>query len=106
MCNLYSITTNQAAIAALFRIVNRYAGNLLPLPGVFPDYQAPIVLNGADGTRTRGGAMGHAVGRPRAQYLLIYSPPSSKIEWLIALHGDSQPVAAVREVVEQRMVLR
>ena len=74
MCNLYSITTNQAAIAALFRIVNRYAGNLLPLPGVFPDYQAPIVLNGADGTRTRGGAMGHAVGRPRAQYLLIYSP--------------------------------
>ena len=74
MCNLYSITTNQAAIAAMFRIVNRYAGNLLPLLGVFPDYQAPIVLNGADGTRTRGGAMGHAVGRPRAQYLLIYSP--------------------------------
>jgi len=25
MCNLYSITTNQAAIAALFRVVNRYA---------------------------------------------------------------------------------
>jgi len=24
MCNLYSITTNQAAIAALFRVVNRY----------------------------------------------------------------------------------
>jgi hypothetical protein len=28
MCNLYSITTNQAAIAALFRVVNRYVGNL------------------------------------------------------------------------------
>jgi hypothetical protein len=26
MCNLYSITTNQAAIIALFRVVNRYAG--------------------------------------------------------------------------------
>jgi hypothetical protein len=25
MCNLYSITTNQAAIAGLFRVVNRYA---------------------------------------------------------------------------------
>ena len=25
MCNLYSITTNQAAIAALFRVMNRYA---------------------------------------------------------------------------------
>jgi hypothetical protein len=28
MCNLYSITTNQEAIAALFRVVNRYVGNL------------------------------------------------------------------------------
>jgi hypothetical protein len=28
MCNLYSITTNQAAIIALFRVVNRYVGNL------------------------------------------------------------------------------
>jgi hypothetical protein len=24
MCNLYSITTNQAAIIALFRVLNRY----------------------------------------------------------------------------------
>ena len=28
MCDLYSITTNQAAIIALFRVVNRYVGNL------------------------------------------------------------------------------
>jgi putative SOS response-associated peptidase YedK len=40
MCNLYSITTNQAAIIALFRVVNRYVGNLAPMPGVFPDYPA------------------------------------------------------------------
>jgi hypothetical protein len=26
--NLYSITTNQAAIIALFRVMNRYVGNL------------------------------------------------------------------------------
>jgi putative SOS response-associated peptidase YedK len=49
MCNLYSITTNQAAIIALFRVVNRYVGNLEPMPGVFPDYRAPIVRNGAEG---------------------------------------------------------
>jgi putative SOS response-associated peptidase YedK len=49
VCNLYSITTNQAAIIALFRVVNRYVGNLEPMPAVFPDYQAPIVRNGADG---------------------------------------------------------
>jgi hypothetical protein len=34
MCNLYSITTNQAAIIALFRVVNRYVGNLAPMLGV------------------------------------------------------------------------
>jgi hypothetical protein len=34
---LYSITTSQAAIIALFRVVNRYVGNLPPMPGVFPD---------------------------------------------------------------------
>jgi putative SOS response-associated peptidase YedK len=49
MCNLYSITTNQAAIIALFRVVNRYVGNLAPMPGVFPDYKAPIVRNGTEG---------------------------------------------------------
>jgi putative SOS response-associated peptidase YedK len=49
MCNLYSITTNQAAIIALFRVMSRYVGNLPPMPGVFPDYPAPVVHNvGAD----------------------------------------------------------
>jgi hypothetical protein len=33
MCNLYSITTNQAAIIAPFRVMNRYVGNLPPMPG-------------------------------------------------------------------------
>jgi putative SOS response-associated peptidase YedK len=45
MCNLYSITTNQEAIRALFRVMNHYVGNLPPLPGVFPDYHAPVVRN-------------------------------------------------------------
>ncbi|MFY9954118.1 SOS response-associated peptidase family protein, partial [Bradyrhizobium sp.] len=45
MCNLYSITTNQAAIISLFRVINRYVGNLPPMPGVFPDYPAPVVRN-------------------------------------------------------------
>jgi hypothetical protein len=45
MCNLCSITTNQAAILALFRVINRYVGNLPPMPGVFPDYPAPVVRN-------------------------------------------------------------
>ena len=48
MYNLYSITTNQAAIAALFRVINQYVGNLPPISGVFPDYLAPVVRNDGD----------------------------------------------------------
>jgi hypothetical protein len=33
VCNLYSIITNQAAIIAAFRVINRYVGNLPPMPG-------------------------------------------------------------------------
>jgi hypothetical protein len=36
MCNLYSITTNQEAIRALFPVINRYVGNLQPMPSAFP----------------------------------------------------------------------
>jgi hypothetical protein len=41
MCNLYSITTNQAAIIALFRVMNRYVGNLPPMPGYSPTTPLP-----------------------------------------------------------------
>jgi hypothetical protein len=51
VCNLYSITTNQAAIIALFRVMNRYVGNLPPMPGVFPDYPALVVRNAGASTR-------------------------------------------------------
>jgi hypothetical protein len=32
MCNLHSITTNQAAIIALFRVINRYVDIQPPNP--------------------------------------------------------------------------
>ena len=35
MCNLHSITTNQAAIAALFRVINRYAATCRQCPACF-----------------------------------------------------------------------
>jgi hypothetical protein len=46
ICNLYSITTNQAAIIALFRVVNRYVGNLAPMPGAFPQRYATRAFRG------------------------------------------------------------
>ncbi len=45
MCNLYSVTKGQQAIREFTRAMTNRAGNLPPLPGVFPDYAAPIVRN-------------------------------------------------------------
>lgn len=51
MCNLYSMTKGQAAILELSRAMRDRTGNLPPLPGIFPDYAAPIVRTGEDGVR-------------------------------------------------------
>lgn len=51
MCNLYSVTKGQAAIIELTRAMRDLTGNLPPMPGVFPDYPAPIVRNAPDGQR-------------------------------------------------------
>jgi len=50
VCNLYSMTRNVDAIRQLFKAVNSRVGNLPSLPGVFPDYPAPVVRN-TDGAR-------------------------------------------------------
>ena len=49
MCNLYSMTTNQEAIRRLFKVEVDNTGNLPSMPGVYPDYAAPIVRNAATG---------------------------------------------------------
>ena len=49
MCNLYSMTKGQAAIRELARAMGDRTGNLPPLPGIFPDYPAPIVRNRPEG---------------------------------------------------------
>jgi putative SOS response-associated peptidase YedK len=49
MCNLYSITKGPQAIRDIARAMRGDVGNFQPLPGVFPDYSAPIVRNAADG---------------------------------------------------------
>lgn len=49
MCNPYSMTKNVDAIRRLFGAVNSRVGNLPSMPGIFPDYPAPIVRNAPDG---------------------------------------------------------
>ena len=51
MCNLYSLTKGQQAIRQLARAMHDRTGNLPPLPGIFPDYAAPI---GQVSTRENG----------------------------------------------------
>jgi hypothetical protein len=52
-------------------VVNRYVGNLAPIPGVFPDYPAPVIRNaGADRelTMMRWGHAAASEGRRAAGY--------------------------------------
>jgi putative SOS response-associated peptidase YedK len=49
LCNLYSLTKGQQAIREFSRAMVDRTGNMPLLPGIFPDYAAPIVRNQPDG---------------------------------------------------------
>ena len=51
MCNLYSIMSARAEAARAAQAMRDRNNNQPPIPGVFPDYAAPIVRHGADGQR-------------------------------------------------------
>src|SRR6202043_3979666 len=51
MCNLYSMNRSQDEIRAIARAFRDGTGNMPLLPGIYPDYQAPIVRSGTDGVR-------------------------------------------------------
>jgi putative SOS response-associated peptidase YedK len=76
MCNL---TKGQRAIIEFTRAMRDTTGNLPPLPGVFPDYLAPIVRNAPDGVRE---LMMACWGMPSSQFALMQSAKkrAAKIE--------------------------
>ena len=49
MCNLYSLTRHVQAIIQMTAAMNKDFGNFAPMPGVFPDYAAPILRLDARG---------------------------------------------------------
>lgn len=59
MCNLYSMTRSVDAMRKLFAKFDAPDTNLPPLPGIFPDYPAPIIRSQGEGvaalTMTRWG---------------------------------------------------
>lgn len=51
MCNLFSMSKARAEAARLGGAVRDLNGNGVPLPGIFPDYEAPVILHGPAGER-------------------------------------------------------
>jgi putative SOS response-associated peptidase YedK len=106
MCNLYSITTNQAAIAGLFRRLNRYIGNLPPMPGVFPDYPAPVIRNAGDSEEMVlmrwGGAAPTEDRRPASDKYSqhVLSPLARLAETGEPLSGASEQLRRIRARAE------
>lgn len=92
MCNLYSITTNQAAIIAIARAMRDTTGNLPPLPGVFPDYRAPVIRNAPDGVRELA--------------MLRWGMPSSSFAQLEATKKRAAKLEAKGQAVEFKELLR
>ena len=51
MCNLYSMTESRAEMARTARALKDRNDNQPPLPGVYLDYAAPVIVRTADGDR-------------------------------------------------------
>ena len=51
MCNLYSLSKHMAGVRELVRALTPEVGNFPPLPGIFPDYAAPVIRTNAAGER-------------------------------------------------------
>jgi len=92
MCNLYSITKGQAAIVELTRALRDLTGNLPPMPGVFPDYSAPIVRNACDGVRELGKAR--------------WGMPSSSLALMEAAKKRAAKLEAKGQPVDFKQLLR
>src|ERR1700759_1219127 len=70
MCNLYSVTVGPQPIRDVARAMRDTTANWPPLPGIFPDYRAPIVRNAPDGVRELAMARW---GMPSSQFALMES---------------------------------
>ena len=51
MCNLYAIMEARAEIARLAKAMTDRANNNPPMPEVYPDYPAPVIVSTHDGSR-------------------------------------------------------
>ena len=91
MCNLYSMTKNVDAIRRLFGAMNSQVGNLPSLPGIFPDYPAPIVRNAPGG---------------REPVMARWGMPSSAYSLMLSAKRRAMRLTAKGEPVSAKELLR
>lgn len=85
------MTTTQEAIRRLFAVDRDLTGNLPPLPGIFPDYPAPIVRNSGDS---------------RELVMARWGMPSSQLALMQATKKRADKLAAKGKPVDFRELLR
>lgn len=91
MCNLYSLNKGQAAIIAFTRAMRDITGNLPLLPGIFPDYTAPVVAN-------KGGI--------RELCMMRWGMPSSQFALMEAAKKRASKLEAKGKPVDFKELLR
>ncbi|WP_342712554.1 SOS response-associated peptidase family protein [Bradyrhizobium sp. B124] len=93
MCNLYSMTRNVDAIRRLFKVGPQHdrTGNLASMPGIYPDYLAPIVRN---------------AGAERELAMARWGMPSSQKALMDATKKRAQKLEAKGKAVDFKELLR
>lgn len=94
MCNLYSLNRPQDEIRRWFDVSRDSAGNLPPMPGIFPDQMAPVVLAGKQGrelTMMRWGKAGYASNIFQCPPSALLVPSTSHRLTMSALSWSSLP---------------
>jgi putative SOS response-associated peptidase YedK len=92
MCNLYSLTKGQAAIVALVRAMRDRAGNLPPMPGIFPDYPAWASRPAQDAdARLRVSGTGEPGAKRKVHAAIVRNAPDGVRELAMARWGMPGP---------------
>jgi putative SOS response-associated peptidase YedK len=90
MCNIYSMTKNVDAIRRLFGGRNS-AGNVPSLPGIFPDYSAPVVRN---------------AGAEREITMMRWGMPTSQRAMMDATNKRARKLEEKGKTVDYKQLLR
>jgi hypothetical protein len=107
MCNLYAVTKGQQAIRELARAILDGTGNLPLLPGIFPDYAAPIVQKHRRRPGTDDGTVGNAIAGfcPEGPQLRSgrHQCLECRVAALASLAGHGEPVPRpIHELLRER----